>query len=169
VAALLVAAMSASPAIEGFQANGELLSGAMSAVAVAAACGVITERINERWMLIAGVAGGFGWSMKQSGVDGLAAVAAFLVLSALVGWEGWLVTWRRLGSLLIGAFGVVGLAALHGALTGWNDWTYAAWGYRLEKRSALQGSNWHRLWRTTGEAWPVFALVPCSPSGRSRR
>lgn len=159
VAALLVAAMSASPAIEGFQANGELLSGTMSAVAVAAACGVLTERISERWILIAGVAGGLGWSMKQSGVDGLAAVAAFLVLSALVGWDGWLVTWRRLGSLLIGAFGVVGLAALHGALTGWNDWTYAAWGYRLEKRSALQGSNWRRLWRTAGDAWPVFALV----------
>jgi hypothetical protein len=104
VAALLVAAMSASPAIEGFQANGELLSGAMSAVAVAVACGVLAERISERWMVIAGVAGGLGWSLKQSGIDGLAAVAAFLVLSALVGWDGWLVTWRRLGSLLIGAF-----------------------------------------------------------------
>ena len=66
---------------------------------------------------------------------------------------------RRLGRLAIGAVGVVGLAAVHGALTGWSDWTYAVWGYRLEKRSALQGADWPRLWHTAGEAWPVFLFV----------
>ncbi|MFM2076863.1 MAG: hypothetical protein RJA49_753, partial [Actinomycetota bacterium] len=88
-AALLVAAMSASPVIEGFQANGELLSGAMSAVAVALACGVFTGRLAERWMFAVGVAGALGWSLKQSGVDGLAAVTLFLLLAAVLHWESW--------------------------------------------------------------------------------
>jgi hypothetical protein len=158
-AALLVAVMSASPAIEGFQANGELLSGAMSAVAVALACGVLTHRLAERWMVAAGVAGALGWSLKQSGIDGLAAVALFLLLAGVLRWDSWLVTGGRLGRLAAGAVGVVGLSALHGALTGWGDWTYAVWGYRLEKRSALEGADWPRLWQTAVDAWPVFLLV----------
>lgn len=81
MAAWCVAMMSASPAIEGYAANGELLSAAMSAVAVACGVAVLADRRPDRWMLLAGFFGAAGWSVKQSGVDGFGAVAlALLVL-----------------------------------------------------------------------------------------
>ncbi|HTH04936.1 MAG TPA: hypothetical protein VL916_03660, partial [Ilumatobacteraceae bacterium] len=122
VAAFFAAVLTASPAIEGYAANGELLGGAASAASVAVACAVLVDRLSGRWMIVAGVLGGFAWSLKQSGIDGPLAVGAWLLVAASFGWGARRVLLVRLGQLALGAGAVVGVLALHGWVTGWSDW-----------------------------------------------
>ena len=158
IAGACAAVMSSAPAIEGFAANGELLGGTCSAVALALGVAVLVGRLEPRWMFAAGFMGGVGLSMKQSGVDGIVALLAFLVLATVGGWLPRRVAAIRLMQALAGLAAVVLLMALHGLLTGWKDWTYAVYGYRAEKRSAFVGSNWKRLGETWLDAWPILAL-----------
>jgi hypothetical protein len=67
-------------------------------------------------------------------------------------------TVRPMAAALGGLLVPVALAALHGALTGWQRWLYAVAGYRFGQRSALTGANWGRLGRTYSVVAPV--LVP---------
>lgn len=159
VAAWFVAALSASPAIEGYAANGELLSGAMSAVAVALAAGVLVGRRPTWWMALAGVFGALGWSIKQSGVDGLAAVGAVLVIGAALRWWPVPVACRHLARLIGGVLLVAGVVMTHGVLTGWAAWRYAVAGYRMEQRSLWVDANWDRLLRTAADAGVVFLPI----------
>lgn len=159
VAAWFVAALTASPAIEGYAANGELLSGAMSAVAVALAAAVLVGRRPAWCMTLAGMFGALGWSIKQSGVDGLAAVGAVLVVGAALRWWPAPVAWRHLARLTGGVVVVVGAVAAHGALTGWAAWRYAIAGYRMEQRSLWVDANWDRLLRTAADALVVFLPI----------
>ena len=167
MAALFVAVLSSAPIIEGFIANGELLSGALSVAGLAVGCLVITDRLGTRWMFVSGVLAGCAMSIKQSGVDGFLAVFAWLVLAFVFTWRERAIVLRALG-LLIGGFAlVIGLLALHGALTGWHDWWFAFAGYRLQSRSALVGADWARFWRTLRVALPilgpmVFAALMCA-------
>lgn len=159
VAAWFVAALTASPAIEGYAANGELLSGAMSAVAVAVAAAVLVGRRPAWCMTLAGAFGALGWSIKQSGIDGLAAVLAVLVVGAALRWWSATQAGRHLARLVGGALLVVGAVAAHGALTGWAAWRYAVAGYRMEQRSLWVDANWDRLVRTATDARVVFLPV----------
>jgi hypothetical protein len=109
-------------------------------------------------MFVAGLVGGVGLSMKQSGVDGIAALFAFLALAAITGWMPRRQALVRTLQALAGFSVVLSLMALHGFLTGWTDWTYAFYGYRAEQRSAFVGSNWGRLNETWADAWPILGL-----------
>jgi hypothetical protein len=144
-AAVLAAVMSSAPAIEGFAANGELLSGAMSAASLALAVGVLSGRLTPRWMYVAGVVGGVGFSLKQSGIDGPLAVGAWLALVFVAGWMPRRDAAMRFVHFVGGSFTVIALLVIHGALTDWHDFWYALVGYRLDQRSALVGADWHRL------------------------
>ena len=159
VAAFFAAVLTASPAIEGYAANGELLGGAASAASVAVACAVLVDRLSGRWMIVAGVLGGFAWSLKQSGIDGPLAVGAWLLVAASFGWSARRVLLVRLGQLALGAGAVVGVLALHGWVTGWSDWWYAVFGYRREKRSVFEDAQWWRIREWGRDAIPVFATV----------
>ncbi len=174
VAALLVAVCSSAPALEGFSANGELLSGAVSVVAIAVACRALHSVADNRSMVACGVLGALALSIKQSAFDGLAAVGMWLLLSLLFEWQDRRRSLRQLGQLTIGATAVLGALALHGALTGWREWWYAIAGYRVESRSALIGADWQRLRQTAHAALPILGpllvavLVACVGS-RGRR
>jgi hypothetical protein len=144
-AAVLVAVMSSAPAIEGFAANGELLSGAMGAASVAIAVGVLSGRLTPRWMYVAGVVGGIGFSLKQSGIDGPLAVGVWLAVVLAAGWMPRRDAVVRFTQFAGGSLSVVALLVVHGALTDWHDFWYALIGYRLDQRSALVGADWHRL------------------------
>ena len=157
VAGLALAVLSASPAIEGYAANGELLSSTLSAAALAVGCTVLVGRRSGRWMVVAGVLGGIGWSIKQSGVDGPMAIGVWLLVAAVIGWMSWRTALVRLAQLAVGAAAVIALLALHGALTGWADWWYAIIGYRSSQRSALTGARWDRIAKTGWDALRLFA------------
>ena len=83
LAAAFVAAASSAALIAGFLANGELLSGTFSALAVAVGATVIVGRLSIRWFVVAGAFGALAVSIKQSGVDGFGAVFAWLSLAAV--------------------------------------------------------------------------------------
>lgn len=169
LAAVFVAVLSSAPIIEGFIANGELLSGALSVTGLAVGCLVITGRLGTRWMFASGVLAGCAMSIKQSGLDGFLAVFAWLVLALVFSWRERTIVLRSLALLLAGFALIIGLLALHGALTGWHDWWFAFAGYRLQSRSALVGADWARFWRTLQVALPILgpmalAGVVCAAS-----
>ena len=124
LAAAFVAAASSAALIEGFQANGELLSGTFSALAVAVGATVIVGRLSIRWFVVAGALGALAVSIKQSGVDGFGAVFAWLSLAAAFSFGG--ERRRHLMGLAALVGGFVAMATpfiVHGAITGWSRWT----------------------------------------------
>ena len=78
--------------------------------------------------------------VKQSGYDGGLAAGLWLVLAAWRGWRPAGEALRALGALALGVALIVGLAALHGALTGFHDWWFAIADYRLSVESVATGS-----------------------------
>jgi 4-amino-4-deoxy-L-arabinose transferase-like glycosyltransferase len=146
-AALLSGLLSTAPVIEGFAANGELLA-TLPALAALALTARWQARGDLRVMVAAGLFAGAAVLLKQSGYDGGVAVGLWLLLAAWRGWRPAGEALRALGALALGAALIVGLAALHGALTGFHDWWFAVAGYRLSVESVATGS--------LGERWSLF-------------
>lgn len=138
-AALLSALLSTSPVIEGFSANGELMATLPALIALA-----LTARWQVRGgfrlMVVAGLFAGAGVLVKQSGYDGGLAAGLWLLLAAWRGWRPAGEALRALGALALGVALIVGVAALHGALTGFHDWWFAVADYRLSVESVATGS-----------------------------
>lgn len=162
LAAILVAVTSSNPSIEGHLANGELLSGAIAAAGLAVGCRAM-QSDDRTWLFVAsGMLGEAAMSVKQSGFEGLGALAVWLVVAALVGWRSFRASAVALGGLIAGAASVLGACALHGALTsGFSNWWYAFAGYRLEGRSAVKGANWDRYHYTANIARPTTVPLLC--------
>ena len=81
LAAWIIAVVGPAPHIEGFTANGELLGGAVAAVAIAIA---FRWRVRPRlWLLlVAGVVAGCAPLVKQSAFDGVVVGVAAILLVA---------------------------------------------------------------------------------------
>lgn len=173
-AAILVAVTSSSPVIEGHLANGELLSGTFAVAGLAVGVealrrqqlqpGTPAGRLPPNVMLVlSGVFGGLAISVKQSGYEGLLAIAMWLVLAAVLRWRTLREVVMSAVRLSAGTGLVIGVLAIHGALTGFSRWWFAVAGYRLESRSAVTGANWDRFFDTARVArpiiWPLLALA----------
>lgn len=144
-AAWFTAALTASPLLEGFASNGELLSAAFAISGLAVFAAVFTKRCSMLWLLVAGVLLGIALAVKQSAFDVLLAMLAWLVLAWLMRWQ----PRRRLvvsGALLgLGVSVVLGACAWHGSTLGWHNYWYAVAGFRLEARSALSNPELDKL------------------------
>ncbi len=145
VAACFTAALTASPLLEGFASNGELLSAAFALSGLAIVAAVITQRCAFWWLLAAGVLLGAALAVKQSAFDVLLAILAWLALA-------WLLRWQQRGRvvasvalLVLGVGVVLGACAWHGSTLGWSDYWYAVAGFRLEARSALSNPELDKL------------------------
>lgn len=149
LAAWLVAVISASPAIEGYAANGELLAAGFTVPAFAIGALVMSGRQPDRWLLAAGVLAASGIAMKQSGYDVLVTLALWLVVAGIAGWRPWSKVAARLALLACGSGLVLGALAVHGASLGWDAYAYALYGFRLHARSIGAGGQWPRLAITT--------------------
>jgi hypothetical protein len=162
IAAWLAAIIGASPAIEGYSANGELLAAAWSVPAVALAATALSRPPGSRaWPALvgAGALSGLALSMKQSGYDGVAAIGFWLVLAAVRGWRPRRRVAGELAALVAGLGAVVGAFAAHGATLGWSAYRYALFGFRLHARSAVAGMQWGRLGLTTLVAIPLVGVA----------
>jgi hypothetical protein len=157
LAAAFVAIISSTPVLEGFIANGELLSGALSTAGLAVGCIVLAGRCNLRWMYVAGLLAGCAMSIKQSGFDGFVAIFAWLILALGLAWRERRYVLHALCLVVGGLATVMAVLAAHGALTGWHDWWFAVAGYRLDSRSALVGADWGRLLTTARVAAPILS------------
>lgn len=158
IAAGFTAALTASPVLEGFASNGELLSAAFAIAGLAIFAAVFTDRCALRWLLPAGLLLGSALAVKQS---------AFDVLLSLLGWLAlaWLRRWQprqrvlAAGALIgTGVAVVLGACAWHGSSIGWNDYWYAVAGFRLESRSALSNPELDKL--AISLLFIIPALVP---------
>jgi 4-amino-4-deoxy-L-arabinose transferase-like glycosyltransferase len=140
IAALLSGLLSTAPAIEGFAANGELLS-TLPSLAALVLVARWQARGGLRLMVVAGLFAGSAVLVKQSGYDGGLAAGVWLVLAAWRGWRPAGEALRALGALALGVALIVGASALHGALTGFHDWWFAVADYRLTVESVATGST----------------------------
>ena len=144
-AAIICAVVSAAPMLEGYAANTELLSGAMSAAGLAVGVLALSKRRPLVWFFSSGLLAGVALSLKQSGFDGMLALLVWLMFGVL-----YCATQRRTGlmavaALVAGLMTVVGALVLHGALTGWSRWWSAVIGYRLKTQSVFAGADWRNL------------------------
>ncbi|MBX3312785.1 MAG: hypothetical protein KF906_00565 [Actinobacteria bacterium] len=150
VAAVFAAILSSSPAIEGFTANGELMSAAFVVPGMAITAAVVCERLDRRWLFVAGVFVGLALSVKQSGYDGLIGTGLWLLVAWFTGWR------ERKDLIAMGLWLTAGLAAFlgllfwHGSTFGWDAYFDATIGFRLHSRSAVSTPQWGRLAITTG-------------------
>ena len=168
VAGALVAVLSVGPRIEGFAANGELLS-ALPAASALLVFAIWWSRKRDALLLAAGALAAFAVLVKQSGYDGGGAIVIWLALAA---WRDWLPrrqALRAIGLVAIGAAVPVLLAVLHGAATGFDRWWFAVAKYRLSVESVATGSLSHRadlLWEAFVTSWPcIVPLMVLAPIG----
>ena len=138
-AAGLYAVLSPAPHLEGFTANGELLSGSLAAAAVACALWWTVRR--DLWLLVAAaLLTGCAPLVKQSAIDGIIVLAVAVLMVAD----------RRPRNVVIAvvAGAPPALAAVVHAATstaGLGDWWYAIVGYRSSTESAVSGDMGDRL------------------------
>ncbi|MEQ1872260.1 MAG: hypothetical protein ABL953_00920 [Ilumatobacteraceae bacterium] len=144
-AAWFTAALTASPLLEGFASNGELLSAAFALGGLAIMAAVVAERITLPWLFPAGLLLGCALAIKQSAFDILLAIFAWLLVA-------WLLRWQPRRQVLVsavligvGVSVVVAACAWHGSTLGWSDYWYAVAGFRLEARSALSNPELDKL------------------------
>ena len=147
-AALICAVLSATPVLEGYMANGELLSGAVATTGLAVSViGLGKPRIG-RWMFAAGLLAGVALSLKQSGFDGLMAMLLWLAIRAATEPDQRRRSLRAAMWLGAGAATVIGVLLAHAASIGWQRWWWAIGGYRSSTLSLLSHPNWSTLRHT---------------------
>ena len=145
ITAWLMAVVGPAPHIEGFTANGELLGGAVAAVAIA---------IAFRWsawprawlLLVAGIVAGFAPLIKQSAFHGVVVVGV-IVLVVAYRERDWVLGFGRLVLLAIGIAIPWALAIIAAAFSspGVSGWWYAIYGYRSQTESLFSGDIGFRL------------------------
>jgi phosphatidylglycerophosphatase A len=155
ISAFLVAVASANARIEGFIANGELLSGAIAVAGIAVACAYLWRGRSLWWLFASGVTAGCAISLKQSGFDGFLAVLVCLVAGGFTKERTWREVLRECAVCVAGVASVMAVLLLHGALIGFSDWWYALAGYRIGGLNATSG-DWHRFGVTSRIAAPTI-------------
>ena len=156
--AITCGVVSASPVLEAYIPNGELLSGAVVAAGIAV-WAVGRSRLHPLgWCYASGLLAGIALSVKQSGFDGfLAIVGCLVVVGALVPESRRSVT-RSVVALMAGVVSVIGALVIHAGLTGWSRWWFAVAGYRSQTLSVFNNPAWHRLGETAPLGLKVLGL-----------
>lgn len=149
VAAAFAAILSSSPAIEGFTANGELLASAFVVPGMVVTLAVISDRLDRRWLLLAGAFVGLAMSVKQSGYDGLIGTCLWFAVAWLAGWRERRDLLAMFGWTIAGFAASIAALLLHGTTFGWDLYFDANVGFRLNSRSAVSTPQWGRLTITT--------------------
>ena len=145
MAAWFTAVLTASPLLEGFASNGELLSAGFALAALAIVTAVFAERCSLVLLLLAGLLLGSGLAIKQSTFDILLAVFGWLVLAWLFRWQPRQRVVASAALLTCGIGFVLAVLAWHGSTLGWDEYWYAVAGFRLEARSALSSPELDKL------------------------
>jgi 4-amino-4-deoxy-L-arabinose transferase-like glycosyltransferase len=127
-AALLLGTLGASPWIESFTLQGELIA-ALPAAAAVLAYSEYAVRRRLQWLVAAGLLAGAAPMVKQSALDGFLAIAALLA---------WTRAWRPLAVFVAASCAPVAAAALSTAHP--SAWWFAVVRYRAADTSLFAGS-----------------------------
>ena len=152
--AIICGVVSAAPVLEAHTANGELLSGAVSAAGIAVAVIGLTKPEPLRWLFGSGLLAGAALSLKQSGFDGLLGLLLWFALIGIFAPKDRRLAVRSSLAIIAGVASVIGVLMIHGAVTGWYRWWWAVAGYRFRTQSVLANAQWFHLIQTA-----PFALV----------
>jgi len=158
IAAVLTGLISACPVIEGYAANGELLTGALVTASIATA--LVANRGGARmgdW-LVAGVLAGASLTLKQSGFEAIVAFAGFLIVRAITKATRRDAV-RRLVAFAVGSTIPIGGLLIHAAIIGWDRWWWAIYAYRAQTQSLWASADWGNLQRTAKFAAPILAVA----------
>src|SRR6478609_2010106 len=117
--ALICAVVSSAPIVEGYIANGELLSEAVAATGLAVALVGFDRRHDRRWMFLAGLLAGAAISIKQSGFDAMVAMLVWLAVTAVADRSRRDRAGRAAAWLVAGVVVVISMLLAHAAATGW--------------------------------------------------
>ena len=178
--AIVCGVVSASPVLEAYIPNGEILSGAMAAAGIALCLTGLSRAHPVRWCYAAGLAAGVALSVKQSGFDGLLALIVTLGVAAALAPARRRSLTKAAAALMAGLMSIIALLLIHAAVTGWSRWWFAVAGYRSQTMSVLSNPAWARLRQTAPYGLVVLGapvvlamvvgvahLVRCRPSLRS--
>ncbi len=160
-AALICAVLSTNPVLEGYMANGELLSGAVATTGLAVSVIGLDRSRFGRWMFAAGFLAGLALSLKQSGFDGLVAMLLWLAIRAVTESDQRPRSLRAAIALCAGATTAIAVLLVHAASTGWQRWWWAIGGYRSSTFSLLNHPSWSTLGHTARYAAVVLGCALC--------
>ena len=156
--AITCGVLSASPVLEGFIPNGELLSGALVAAGIAVWAVGRSRSHSLRWCFASGLLAGLALSVKQSGFDGLVAIVCCLAVTGVLVPGSLRVATRSLMALMAGVLSVLAVLMIHAGLTGWSRWWFAVAGYRSQSLSVFNNPAWDRLRETSHFGVRVLGL-----------
>lgn len=163
LAVVLFAALSGSPAIEGFTANAEVFMALPAAAAALALLRAWERDWSAWWLLAAGGLTSAATQLKPSGIVMLFVGAAFVGLVGGDSRAAMIKRWTWIGA----GFALVTLpAVVHGYLIGFHSFLYAAFTYRLTHQSSMQHGALHHLAAIrdmAGRGWWVAALALIPP------
>lgn len=160
-AAGLFAVLSPAPNLEGFSANGELLSEAVVVVAIALA--LAWRRRHRPWLLVAaGAAAGAAPFVKQSASDGAIVVLAIVIAEvwSSPGADRPRAAVRGLLLTAVGAAIPITIFVVHGAMVGLHEWWFSLVGYRAGSESVLSGDYAYRLRAFEDSLTPALHDIP---------
>lgn len=160
-AALFVALLLSVPRLDGYMANGELMSGALGVLCLAVLLRGCWNRDRPHfgWLILGGFLGGCALSIKQSGFDALGAGLLILLYVCLTaGWS------RRdrlaaVPAALAGLGASIGLMLIHAAIVGFAPWWNAVVGFRSTELSIFSSGRLSGLKAAARRAFPALILL----------
>lgn len=156
--AIVCGVISASPVLEAYIPNGEILSGAVAAAGIAIGVVGLSRSHPIRWCYASGLLAGMAVSIKQSGFDGFLALIVTLGMVAAFEPATRRSMTRAAAALTAGLMSIIAVLMIHAALTGWSRWWYAVAGYRSQTLSVLNNPAWARLRDTARFGLVVLGL-----------
>lgn len=156
--AIVCGVISASPVLEAYIPNGEILSGAVAAAGIAICVIGLSRSHPIRWCYAAGLVAGVAISVKQSGFDGFLALIVTLGMVAVFEPASRRLMTRAATALTAGMMSIIAVLMIHAAVTGWSRWWFAVAGYRSQTLSVLNNPAWARLRDTARFGLVVLGL-----------
>ena len=164
IASFAVAVLVSLPRLDGYMANGELMSGAIGALALAMLVKGAWSGSNPgyRWVYAGGIVAGLAMSIKQSAFDAFGAGLIVLVGFAVVSTKTRRATLRTVLTAVAGLATTGAVLVIHGLTVGWSYWWNAMAGFRSSKLGLLSGASSSNLHGSARRAFPpliVLAIV----------
>ncbi len=161
IASFGVAVLVSLPRLDGYMANGELMSGAIGALALAMLLkgSWQVEHTSYRWVYASGIVAGLALSIKQSAFDAFGAGLIVLVCIAVISTKERQARFRTVLAAVAGIATTGAVLVIHGLTVGWSYWWNAMVGFRSSKLGLLSGASSSNLRDSARRAFPALIVL----------